>query len=76
MPAPAEPLDLVARFREQHADYKRGAYNETQLRRDFLDPLFRLLGWDVDNRAGYAESFREVVHEDAVKVGGMTKAPA
>jgi predicted type IV restriction endonuclease len=76
MPAPAEPLDLVARFREQHADYKRGAYNETQLRRDFLDPLFRLLGWDIDNRAGYAESFREVVHEDAVKVGGMTKAPA
>ncbi len=75
MPAPAELHDLVARFREQHADYKRGAYNETQLRRDFLDPLFTLLGWDVDNRAGYAESFREVVHEDAVKVGGMTKAP-
>ncbi len=75
MPAPAELHELVARFREQHADYKRGAYNETQLRRDFLDPLFALLGWDVDNRAGYAEAFREVVHEDAVKVGGMTKAP-
>lgn len=75
MPAPSELLGLVARFREQHADYQRGAYNETQLRRDFLDPLFSLLGWDVDNRAGYAESFREVVHEDAVKVGGMTKAP-
>ncbi|MEW5966418.1 MAG: N-6 DNA methylase [Pseudomonadota bacterium] len=75
MPAPTELLDLVARFREQHADYQRGAYNETQLRRDFLDPLFTLLGWDVDNRGGYAESFREVVHEDAVKVGGMTKAP-
>ncbi|MGA7949335.1 MAG: type I restriction enzyme HsdR N-terminal domain-containing protein [Thiobacillaceae bacterium] len=29
----------------------------------------------MDNRAGYAESFREVVHEDAVKVGGTTKAP-
>ncbi|KAB2308214.1 N-6 DNA methylase [Betaproteobacteria bacterium SCN2] len=75
MPAPTELHDLVARFREQHEDYRRGAYNETQLRRDFLDPLFALLGWDVDNRAGYAESFREVVHEDAVKVGGMTKAP-
>jgi predicted type IV restriction endonuclease len=75
MPAPAALLDLIARFREQLPDYKRGQYNETQLRRDFLDPLFRLLGWDVDNRAGYAESFREVVHEDAVKVGGTTKAP-
>jgi predicted type IV restriction endonuclease len=75
MPAPAELLALVDRFREQLAHYQRGAYNETQLRRDFLDPLFRLLGWDVDNQHGYAESFREVVHEDAVKVGGMTKAP-
>lgn len=51
MPAPAALLDLVARFREQLPDYKRGQYNETQLRRDFLDPLFRLLGWDVDNSA-------------------------
>ena len=75
MPAPPRLIELVARFREQLEDYKRGQYNETQLRRDFLDPLFTLLGWDVDNRAGYAESFREVVHEDAVKVGGTTKAP-
>lgn len=75
MPAPAELLELVARFRAQLADYRRGAYNETQLRRDYLDPMFRLLGWDVDNSAGYAEAFREVVHEDAVKVGGTTKAP-
>jgi hypothetical protein len=75
MPAPAQLHDLVNRFREQLPDYKGGRYNETQLRRDFLDPLFRLLGWDMDNRAGYAETFREVVHEDAVKVGGTTKAP-
>ena len=32
MPVPAELIDLVARFREQYADYKRGAYNEIQLR--------------------------------------------
>jgi hypothetical protein len=32
MPAPAELLDLVARFREQYVDYKRGAYNEIWLR--------------------------------------------
>ena len=40
LPAPAALLDLVSRFREQLPDYKRGRYNETQLRRDFLDPLF------------------------------------
>ena len=74
MPAPPRLLELVARFRDQRDDYQRGHYNETQLRRDFLDPLFALLGWDMNKRAGYAESFSEVVHEDAVKVGGTTGA--
>jgi hypothetical protein len=43
MSAPAALLDLTARFAEQLDDYKRGRYNETQLRRDFLDPLFKFL---------------------------------
>jgi hypothetical protein len=44
MPAPDALLDLVARFAEHLDAYKSGAYNETQLRRDYLDPLFELLG--------------------------------
>ncbi|MEE8117214.1 MAG: type I restriction enzyme HsdR N-terminal domain-containing protein, partial [Gemmatimonadales bacterium] len=40
-----------------------------------MDPLFKALGWDVDNEKGYAEAYKDVVHEDAVKVGGLTKAP-
>jgi len=43
MPAPATLLELIARFAEQFDDYKRGRYNETWLRRDFLDPLFKFL---------------------------------
>ena len=66
---------LVARFREQHASYKRTDYNETQVRRDFIDPFFKALGWDVDNSAGNAEAYREVIHEDRVKVGKALKAP-
>ena len=27
------------------------AYNETQLRREFVDPFFTMLGWDVDNES-------------------------
>ena len=38
-------------------------------------PFFRELGWDVDNTAGYAEAYRDVIHEDQVKVGGAVKAP-
>lgn len=75
MPAPAEIRQIVERFEANLDSYRRGAYNETLLRRDFLDPYFKALGWDIDNSGGYAEAFREVVHEDAIKVGGSTKAP-
>lgn len=66
---------LVARFAEHIDDYKSGLYNETQLRRDFLDPFVKELGWDVDNTSGYAESYRDVIHEDKVRIGGAVKAP-
>lgn len=55
--------------------YKSPEYNETQIRREFIDPLFKALGWDVDNEKGYAEQWKEVYHEDAVRIGGVTKAP-
>lgn len=67
--------ELVIRFNEQLPAYKKSDYNETQTRRDFIDPFFKALGWDIDNEQGFAESYREVIHEDKVKVGKATKAP-
>jgi type I restriction-modification system DNA methylase subunit/predicted type IV restriction endonuclease len=67
--------ELVARFTDQYDSYKKADYNETLTRRDFIDPFFKALGWDIDNSQGYAESYREVIHEDRVKVSGATKAP-
>lgn len=67
--------ELVERFEEQYISYKKADYNETLTRRDFIDPFFKVLGWDIDNENGYAESYREVIHEDKVKVGKATKAP-
>jgi type I restriction-modification system DNA methylase subunit len=67
--------ELVIRFNEQLTAYKKSDYNETQTRRDFIDPFFKALGWDIDNEQGFAESYREVIHEDRVKVGTATKAP-
>ena len=67
--------ELVERFEEQYDSYKKADYNETLTRRDFIDPFFKALGWDIDNENGYAESYREVIHEDKVKVGKATKAP-
>lgn len=67
--------NLVTRFEEQIDSYKQADYNETLTRRDFIDPFFKALGWDVDNSQGYAEAYREVIHEDRVKVGKATKEP-
>lgn len=66
---------LVKRFEAQIDTYRKSDYNETLTRRDFIDPLFEALGWDIDNKQGASESYREVIHEDKIKVGGATKAP-
>ena len=75
MTAPDAICRLVETFGNNLEAYKRGAYNETQVRREFIDPFFDALGWDVANRKGYAEAYKDVIHEDAIKVGGATKAP-
>lgn len=75
MPIPERILELIERFKFNEDSYRSGNYNETQLRREFLDPFFEELGWDVLNRQGYAEAYKDVIHEDAIKVGSVTNAP-
>jgi type I restriction-modification system DNA methylase subunit len=75
MPTPPIILDLVERFERNRLAYHSGRYNEMQLRLEFLDPLFEALGWDVYNKQGYAEAYKDVIHEDAIQVGEATKAP-
>ena len=71
MGAPAQILSLMERFDRNVEAYRRGLYNETQVRREFIDPFFKALGWDIDNEAGYAEAYNNVTHEDASTVGGL-----
>lgn len=66
---------LIDRFTQQAGQIRSSDYNETLVRIDFINPLMSELGWDIDNRQGFAESYREVVHEDRVRVAGQTKAP-
>ena len=75
MAIPQSVQQLVERFEMHREAYLSGTYNEAQLRREFLDPMFRALGWDVDNEKGYAEQYKDVIHEDSIKIGAMTKAP-
>jgi hypothetical protein len=73
--APSEILKLVQRFAQNREAYESGQYKEHQLRIEFIDPFFRALGWDVANEKGYAEAYKDVIHEDALKIGGATEAP-
>ena len=73
--APPSIIDLVERFDRNRDSYTASTYNEAQLRQEFLNPFLEALGWDVTNRQGYAEAYKEVINEDALKVGGSMKAP-
>ena len=66
---------LVERFDQYLETYSGPHYNEAQLRQEFIDPFFGLLGWDVDNEQGWAEPYKEVIHEDSISVEGAAKAP-
>lgn len=72
---PKEVVKLVELFERNHDSYTNAKYNETQVRREFIDPFFQALGWDVSNKKGIAEQYKEVIHEDAIKIKGSTKAP-
>jgi type I restriction-modification system DNA methylase subunit len=75
MAAPETIVELIERFDRNHAAYKSDQYNEARLRIEFLNPFFEALGWDINNRQGYAEAYKDVIYEDAIKIGGATKAP-
>jgi len=73
--APDTILKLVENFEQNLDSFKGAGYNETQLRREFIDPFFEALGWDIQNKAGIAPAYKDVIHEDSIKVGTSTKAP-
>jgi len=75
MAVPEAVRQLAQKFENGLGAYTSPKFNETQTRREFIDPLFKALGWDIDNSEGVADAYKDVVHEDAIKVAGATKAP-
>ena len=60
--------ELVQTYSNNYLQFQRATYNETQVRVDFVNRLFKLLGWDVDNERGLPQHLREVTHEATVVV--------
>ncbi|SMB93412.1 protein of unknown function DUF450 [Hymenobacter roseosalivarius DSM 11622] len=73
--ARTEVARLVENFTYQLPDYKRGKYNETEVRVHYINPFFKALGWDVNNDNGASPAYCEVIHEARVLVGKASKAP-
>ena len=73
--APAAVLKLCETFAGHRDHFRSGNYNEAQLRKEFLDPFFQCLGWDMDNTQGLAPQYRDVIHEDALKIGPAHQGP-
>ena len=73
--APPVIDELVTRFADNSEQYRADDYKEARVRTEFIDPFFEALGWDVANRRGYAEAYKDVIREDALKIGVATKAP-
>ena len=59
MSAPNVILELVDRFHCNLAACKQGKYNETQVRREFIDPFFRCGG--VYSAGGASERDKQVM---------------
>ncbi|MBD2816553.1 N-6 DNA methylase [Xenorhabdus sp. Flor] len=68
---------LVDRFKRDLDYYRSSRYNETQLRTDFLDQFFMILGWDITNSNGKPTNEREVLVEEGLRTraGENTKKP-
>lgn len=52
---------LTQGFAQHIRDLKSPAYKESQLRDDYLDPFWKLLGWDVGNERQRAPQDVEVL---------------
>lgn len=57
---------LVKHFEKNINFYKdsKKSYNEHSCRIEFIDPLLKILGWDVANEKGAVPQYREVIAEN------------
>ena len=59
---------LIEKYDKNKEQYLLDSYNETEVRSDFINIFFELLGWDVNNNANLPLYLREVKQEANVIV--------
>ena len=60
---------LIKKFSSNYSYYAKSSssYNETQARKDFIDPFFESLNWDLQNKKNLPNYAREVILEDSIE---------
>ncbi len=76
MTAPSSIIQLIDHFNSSIDLYRAGSLNETQTRIEFIDPFFAALGWDIRNEQQSSDIYKDVVHEDSLKISDAKKAKA
>jgi type I restriction-modification system DNA methylase subunit len=56
-------LTLISKFEKDKTHYLSKGYPEAQVRIDFLNPFFKALGWDIENKAQKPPHERDVIVE-------------
>jgi len=69
------PEELSELIKKYHADPASKNQTEATVRNDYINSIVELLGWDLTNKEGIAEFYREVIVEDTQEVEGATKKP-
>ncbi len=54
---------LISKFEKDKPHYLSKGYPEAQVRIDFINPLFKALGWDIENKAQKPPHERDVIVE-------------
>lgn len=78
MKSPLEKLkSLVNRFKEEEVKFisSSSSYSESEARSEFIDPLFALLGWNMDNSGNLPMGMRDVVREESQLIETSIKKP-
>jgi len=64
---------LILKFEKDRHHYLSKGYPEAQVRLDFLNPFFKALGWDIENKALKPPHQRDVIVELSPETTGRER---
>ncbi len=67
--------ELILKFKNNEETVTSKDYKEEQVKVDYITPMFKALGWDVENESNNSTQFQDVIFEESISVGTKTKNP-